>query len=124
MDDIDLYTGALSETPLEGSILGPTITCLVLDQFYRIKHGDRFWYENAGHQGFSPQQLTEIRKTTLANIICDNSDDLDVIQPKVMQSLGEDNDYVPCSKIDNPDLKVWKDTLHVLKLSKDLNAII
>ncbi|XP_019871492.2 chorion peroxidase isoform X2 [Aethina tumida] len=33
VDDIDLYTGALSEIPLEESILGPTLTCLILDQF-------------------------------------------------------------------------------------------
>lgn len=45
IDDLDLYTGLLSEKPIEGSILGPTITCLLADQFLRVKLGDRFWYE-------------------------------------------------------------------------------
>lgn len=44
MDDIDLYTGALAEEP-HGRLLGPTLTCLLADQFLRVKIGDRFWYE-------------------------------------------------------------------------------
>lgn len=121
VNDIDLYTGLLSEIPLNGSILGPTITCLILDQFVRIKHGDRFWYENKGLHGFSPKQLDELRKTSLAQIICDNSDDLDIIQPRVMESIGENNTYVSCSEIECPDLQYWKEDLHILKLSKNLN---
>ncbi|KAJ8951456.1 hypothetical protein NQ318_006888 [Aromia moschata] len=80
VDDVDLYTGALSEKPMRDSILGPTLTCLILDQFFRLKHGDRFWYENP--QAFTLEQLSEIKKTSLASIICDNSDELDMIQPK------------------------------------------
>lgn len=46
VDDIDLYTGALAEDP-KGRLLGPTLTCLVADQFLRIKVGDRYWYETS-----------------------------------------------------------------------------
>lgn len=45
VDDLDVYTGALSEYPLEGGLLGGTLTCLLGDQFVRLKRGDRFWYE-------------------------------------------------------------------------------
>lgn len=45
VEDIDMYTGALSEFPIEGGLVGPTITCLVGDQFKRLKQGDDFWYE-------------------------------------------------------------------------------
>lgn len=107
MDDVDLYTGALSEKPLEGSILGPTLTCLILDQFLRLKIGDRFWYENP--QQFSQQQLNEIRKTTLAKIICDNSDGVDSVQKNVMESSDNTNNQIlPCTNIDSPDLIQWK----------------
>lgn len=112
VDDIDLYTGALSEKPLEGSILGPTITCLLLDQFYRIKHGDRFWYENPQKpQSFSPEQLMELRKTTLANIICDNADELHIIQKRVMERVGKENHYVNCSDLERPNMDLWKENI-------------
>jgi hypothetical protein len=55
VDDIDLYTGALAERPLDGSLLGPTITCLLTDQFVRLKRGDRFWYETPE----APQAFTQ-----------------------------------------------------------------
>lgn len=103
MDDVDLYTGALSETPLDGGILGPTLRCLILDQFFRLKKGDRFWYENP--QIFTPPQLNEIRKTTLAKIICDNSDGVYNVQKNVMRA---DNQILPCTNIDSPDLIQWK----------------
>lgn len=107
MDDVDLYTGALSERPLEGSILGPTLTCLLLDQFLRLKRGDRFWYENP--QSFNQRQLREIHKTTLAKIICDNSDGVDDVQKNVMQgSDNVNNQILPCTNIDGPDLIQWK----------------
>lgn len=53
--DIDIYTGALSEPPLSGSIVGPLLSCLISDQFIRLKKGDSHWYErNYGPQKFTP----------------------------------------------------------------------
>lgn len=46
-DDIDLFTGGLTETPLEGSPIGPTFSGIIAAQFANLKQGDRFWYEGS-----------------------------------------------------------------------------
>jgi peroxidase len=48
VNDIDLYIAGLSERPWADASIGPTILCIVGDQFTRLKKGDRFFYENGG----------------------------------------------------------------------------
>ena len=45
-DDIDLYTGAMSEMKDGNALVGPTFACILGRQFRELKRGDRFWYEN------------------------------------------------------------------------------
>lgn len=52
--DVDIYTGGLAEMPVKGGIIGPLLTCLIGDQFVRLKKGDAFWYERAD----SPHSFT------------------------------------------------------------------
>lgn len=48
--DVDLYVGILAENPLPDGILGPVGSCIIADQFLRLKIGDRFWYETGDVQ--------------------------------------------------------------------------
>uniref|UniRef100_K1QK19 Chorion peroxidase n=1 Tax=Magallana gigas TaxID=29159 RepID=K1QK19_MAGGI len=75
VDDIDLFTGGVSENPLPGARVGPLFACIIGLQFKALKYADRFYYENdVGNVKFTPEQLNEIRKTLMANVICRNTD--------------------------------------------------
>jgi DNA/RNA endonuclease YhcR with UshA esterase domain len=70
VDNIDLWVGGLAEDHLPGSSMGETFTAIIVDQFERLRDGDRFWYENV----FSGDALDEISGTTLADVIERNTD--------------------------------------------------
>jgi len=53
VDDVDLFPAALAEKRVEGGLVGPTFACLLARQFYDLRRGDRYWYENSGPFRFS-----------------------------------------------------------------------
>jgi len=108
VDDIDLFIGGILEPPTEGSLLGPTFLCIVGDQFQRIRSGDRFWYEEK-ENGFTEEQLEEVRKTSLARVLCDNADGIEVIQPLAFHTPDVANRRVACDSEEIPsiDLSLW-----------------
>eukprot|EP00092_Neocalanus_flemingeri_P014111 GFUD01015220.1.p1 GENE.GFUD01015220.1~~GFUD01015220.1.p1 ORF type:complete len:782 (-),score=165.86 GFUD01015220.1:101-2446(-) len=112
VDDIDLFIGGTLEDPHRDSILGPTFKCIIGDQFIRLKTGDRFWYENGdfSKSRFSENQLKEIRKSSMARILCDNTD-ITRIQPLVFKLAGGDNSFIQCNdgiSIPRLNLEVFK----------------
>ena len=98
VDDIDLFIGGTLEGHHRDSILGPTFKCIIGDQFIRLKRGDRFWYENGAfsESRFSESQLNEIRKSSMARILCDNTD-ISKIQPLVFKIAEGDNGFIQCN---------------------------
>lgn len=113
VDDIDLFTGGMSELPVHGGIIGPTLGCIIGLQFQRIKHCDRFWHETGdSYVRFSLPQLAEIRKMTLSRVICQESDNIDSIQRQAMD-ISDDylNPRVPCSSLAAMDLSVWRENV-------------
>ena len=56
IDDVDLFIGGMSESRVEGALLGPTFLCLIGDQMARLRRGDRFFYEEET-AAFSPREL-------------------------------------------------------------------
>ena len=113
VEDIDPFVGMLLERPRPGSQLGRVATCLLLTQFNDSRRGDRFWYERDDPcTGFTMEQLTEIRKASLARVICDNSDGVFTIQPKalLLKVNNGPNDDVPCSDLPRVDLNVFKES--------------
>ena len=111
VDDVDLWTGGLMETPLQGGLVGPTFACIIGNQFRSLRRCDRFWYENNNQAGrFSEAQLAEIRKVTLARLICENSDTISEVTRSVFDLPHNFlNPRVPCRSLPAMDLTPWKD---------------
>ena len=46
VQDIDLYIGGISETPLSGASVGPIFASIVAKQFRTLRVTDRFFYDD------------------------------------------------------------------------------
>jgi len=53
VEDIDLFTGGVSERVQHDSAVGPLFACLLTKQFHDLRKGDRFFYESNGCHGFT-----------------------------------------------------------------------
>lgn len=69
MDDVDLWVGGLAEKPVGNALTGEMLQAILLEQFRRLRHGDRFWYE----EQFYDEEIDELNRTTLADIIKRNT---------------------------------------------------
>ncbi|CAG9580052.1 unnamed protein product [Danaus chrysippus] len=111
VDDIDLFVGGAMERDVPGSILGHTFQCIVAEQFYRTRVGDRFFYDNSEMpHSFTPDQLKEIKKATIARLICDNTD-VEFVQKKAFEIESTYNPKLSCEdtiSIPHVDLTAWK----------------
>ncbi|XP_017492208.1 PREDICTED: thyroid peroxidase-like [Rhagoletis zephyria] len=110
-DDIDLWSGGISEEKMPGALVGPTFGCIIARNFANIRKGDRFWFENPGFpSSFTLPQLREIRKATQSKILCDNGDRILTIQRWALrQAHPIHNPRVPCEQIPSIDLRVFKE---------------
>ncbi|KAF0289714.1 Peroxidasin [Amphibalanus amphitrite] len=111
VDDIDLFSGGLSETPLQGGLVGPTFGCIIGLQFRFLKKCDRFWYETDDTTlRFTEQQLAEIRKVTMSRIMCQNCDQVDAVQ-RALFDMPQDflNPRIPCRTMPDIDFQLWRE---------------
>ncbi|XP_004642396.2 peroxidasin homolog [Octodon degus] len=118
--NIDLFPALMVEDLVPGSRLGPTLMCLLSTQFRRLRDGDRLWYENPGV--FSPAQLTQIKQTSLARILCDNSDNITRVQGDVFRVAEFPHGYSSCEDIPRVDLRMWQDCCEDCRTRGQFNA--
>jgi peroxidase len=73
VNNLDLFVGGLAEDAdtANGSMLGPTFSAIISEQFANLRAGDRLYFEN---QGFSPALMSEIQNTTLSDLILRDTD--------------------------------------------------
>jgi len=65
VNNIDAWVGALAEDHVPGTSTGPLIRAALIDQFTRVRNGDRFWFERT----FSGSQLSNLENTSLADLL-------------------------------------------------------
>ena len=65
----------------------------------------RFWYESPGQ--FKPNQLREILGSSLARVICDNSDNIQQVQPDVFKMTSYPDGFTNCENIPELNLQAW-----------------
>src|SRR5262249_42628532 len=72
VDNIDPWIGGLAEDHVPGSSTGPLIRAGLIDQFTRLRDGDRFWYQNQSI--YLPPGEPALGSTTLAAVIARNTE--------------------------------------------------
>jgi Ca2+-binding RTX toxin-like protein len=65
VDEVDLWVGGLAEDQLSGSSVGETFTRILVDQFERLRAGDRFWYQRT----LTGEDLGRVERTSFSDII-------------------------------------------------------
>ncbi|MCC7084945.1 MAG: peroxidase [Pirellulales bacterium] len=71
VNNIDPWVGAVSEDHLPGMEVGPLIAAALIDQFTRLRDGDRFWFTN--DPSFTPDELNWLENVRLCDIVHWNS---------------------------------------------------
>lgn len=104
-DNIDLFVGGILEDQVEGGKIGPLFRCILIEQFDRLRHGDRHWYENPST--FRPEQLSQIKMASLGRVLCDNGDNIKQITDNVFFLPNHQGGYKSCDQIPRPNLHVW-----------------
>ncbi|XP_040348511.1 LOW QUALITY PROTEIN: dual oxidase 1 [Herpailurus yagouaroundi] len=63
---LELLPGGLLESHGDP---GPLFSAIVLNQFVRLRDGDRYWFENTRNGLFSEEEIAEIRNTSLRDVL-------------------------------------------------------
>lgn len=83
----------------------------VLRDLAKVKFIYLLYYLLISNLNFLSAQLREIWKTSLAGIICQNSDGVEEVQKYVMQQRNEEtNPYIDCEKIKNFNFLPWSES--------------
>lgn len=103
--NVDLFVGGILEDQVAGGKIGPLFRCILIDQFDRLRRGDRHFYENPAV--FRPEQLSQIRMASLARVLCDTGDNITRITDNVFLLPEVQGGYKSCDEIPKIDLSVW-----------------
>lgn len=106
-DKVDLWVAGLAEDTLPDSAVGPTFHCIISKQFRNVRDGDRFYYEEK--DVFTKEQLREIKRVTLSQIMCHNLRDIVSIQKDAFLAPTCQEARISCDRIlqHSINLEAW-----------------
>ena len=81
VNNIDVFAAAISEDRIPGGSVGELLHTVLVDQFTRLRGGDRFYFENV----FRGHKLAQIQNTRLSDIIRRNTE-LQEVQDEVFRA--------------------------------------
>ncbi|XP_072936788.1 peroxidase-like [Epargyreus clarus] len=112
VDDVDLITAIYIERLIPGGHVGPTLYCIITHNLLLWRHSDKFFFEHGGFPAaLTEHQLSEVKSTSIAKLICDNGVGISQIQPHAFLRRSKWNNYAPCESIPGIDLAAWYDPL-------------
>jgi hypothetical protein len=71
INNVDLFMGGLAESHARGAVVGQTFQNIIARQFFALRAGDRFFWQN---QGFNASTASMIANTRLRDLIVRNAD--------------------------------------------------
>ncbi len=71
IDDVDLWIGGLAEVHVNDGMMGDLFSAILIDQFERLRAGDRFWYESGI---FEPEWLNFVEGSTFSAVVMRNTE--------------------------------------------------
>lgn len=119
--NIDIWVGGILEDPVEQGRVGPLFRCLLIEQFRRLRDGDRFYYENPSV--FKPEQLIQIKQYTLSRVLCDNGDNITRVSKNAFILPKLQGGFISCEEIPQVDLNLWSECCSDCRYSGQLNTI-
>jgi peroxidase len=73
VNNMDLWVAGLAEDHVPGAMVGETFRTILIDQFTRLRDGDRFWYQNDPFFTSNPALMKQVENTQLSDIIKRNT---------------------------------------------------
>ena len=83
---IDLFAGGIAESDSSKDLLGPTFKCIIGRTFTDLRDGDRFFFQNDDQ--FSIAQQEEVKKMTLAKVMCLTLENTEIIQENLFDAFN------------------------------------
>ena len=83
IDQVDLWTGGLSEHHMPGAMIGETFGTIIANQFEALRDGDQYYFENK----LDPETVAMVKGTTLSDII-ERDTDTGICRPTLFLRLN------------------------------------